>query len=222
MNSPRCHVTRLAIVLALAGLSGASGYAQGGGGGGSAGGGALRLDGTAGPITRFSSSENTRWGGRGSALSVLSDSRVQADLGLNGILHNTQWVVGPHVHVAVLVGLSMTLYSAIYLLFPIFTNGAQLYKEKWTSLHFWAHLLGGIGMGAFMGMAGLSGMLRRTLYVNGEFNTFMVLAALAGSLLLFAFLVFFFNIVLGIGLRGVIGIFLPARTDTKDLVPGEA
>jgi cytochrome c oxidase subunit I len=147
---------------------------------------------------------------------------MQADIGLNRILHNTQWVVGPHVHVAVLVGLSMTLYSAIYLLFPLLTNGAQLYSEKWTTVHFWAHLLGGIGMGAFMGMAGLSGMLRRTLYVNGEFNTYMILAALAGSLLLFAFLVFFFNIVLGIGLRGVIGIFMPARTDTKDLVPSEA
>jgi cytochrome c oxidase subunit 1 len=147
---------------------------------------------------------------------------MQADIGLNRILHNTQWVVGPHVHVAILVGLSMTLYSAIYLLFPILTNGAHLFSEKWTSVHFWAHLLGGIGMGAFMGMAGLSGMLRRSVYVNGEFNTYMVLAALAGSLLLFAFLVFFFNIVLGIGLRGVIGIFMPARTGTKELVPSEA
>jgi cytochrome c oxidase subunit 1 len=31
---------------------------------------------------------------------------MQADLGLNRILHNTQWIVGPHVHVAVLVGLN--------------------------------------------------------------------------------------------------------------------
>ncbi|HPS59616.1 MAG TPA: cbb3-type cytochrome c oxidase subunit I, partial [Spirochaetota bacterium] len=36
---------------------------------------------------------------------------IQADLGLNRILHNTQWIVGPHVHVAVLIGLTMTLYS---------------------------------------------------------------------------------------------------------------
>ena len=88
---------------------------------------------------------------------------MQADIGLNRILHNTQWVVGPHVHVAILVGLSMTLYSAIYLLFPLLTNGARLYSERLTSFHFWTHLLGGIGMGAFMGMAGLGGMLRRTL-----------------------------------------------------------
>ena len=37
---------------------------------------------------------------------------IQADVGLNRILHNTQWVIGPHVHVAVLVGLTMTLYAA--------------------------------------------------------------------------------------------------------------
>jgi cytochrome c oxidase subunit I len=144
---------------------------------------------------------------------------MQADIGLNRILHNTQWVVGPHVHVAVLVGLTMTLYSAIYFLFPILTNGAKLYSEKLARFHFWAQLLGGIGMGAFMGMAGLNGMLRRTIYPNGEFMPYMILAALAGSLLLLAFLAFFFNIVMSVGLKGVIGIFLPARTDTKELVP---
>ena len=144
---------------------------------------------------------------------------MQADLGLNRILHNTQWIIGPHVHVAVLVGLTMTLYSAIYLLFPIVTNGAKLYSEKLALFHFWAHLLGGIGMGAFMGMAGLQGMLRRSLYVNGEFNVYMVLAALSGSLLLLAFLAFFYNIVMSLGLKGVIAIFTPSKLDTTDPVP---
>ncbi len=144
---------------------------------------------------------------------------MQADLGLNRILHNTQWIVGPHVHVAILVGLTMTLYSAIYLLLPILTNGAKLWSDKLANFHFWAHLLGGIGMGAFMGMAGLQGMLRRTLYFEGEFNVYMILAALSGALLLLAFLAFFVNIVMTVGLRGVIGIFLPAKLKTKDLVP---
>jgi cytochrome c oxidase subunit 1 len=144
---------------------------------------------------------------------------MQADLGLNRILHNTQWIVGPHVHVAVLVGLTMTLYAAVYLLFPIVTNGAKLYSEKLAVFHFWTHLLGGIGMGAFMGMAGLQGMLRRSLYVNGEFNVYMILAALAGSLLLVGFLAFFFNIVMSLGLKGVIGIFTPSKLDTTDPVP---
>jgi cytochrome c oxidase subunit 1 len=146
---------------------------------------------------------------------------MQADLGLNRILHNTQWIIGPHVHVAVLVGLTMTLYAAIYLLFPIVTNGAKLYSDKLANVHFWAHLLGGIGMGAFMGMAGLHGMLRRSLYVNGEFSGYMILAALSGSLLLLAFLAFFSNIVMSLGLKGVMGIFMPAKLDTKDPVAGQ-
>ncbi len=144
---------------------------------------------------------------------------MQADLGLNRILHNTQWVIGPHVHVAVLVGLTMTLYSAIYLLLPLLTNGAKLWSQKLANFHFWAHLIGGIGMGAFMGMAGLHGMLRRALYFNGEFNTYMILAALCGALLLLAFLAFFINIVMTVGIQGVIGIFMPAKTKTKELVP---
>jgi cytochrome c oxidase subunit I len=144
---------------------------------------------------------------------------MQADIGLNRILHNTQWVIGPHVHVAVLVGLTMTLYSAVYLLFPIVTNGAKLYSQKLANFHFWAHLIGGIGMGAFMGMAGLKGMLRRTIYVNGEFDLYMILAAICGSLLLLAFLAFFFNIVMSVGLKGVIGIFTPSKLDKKQLLP---
>jgi cytochrome c oxidase subunit 1 len=147
---------------------------------------------------------------------------MQADIGLNRILHNTQWVIGPHVHVAILVGLAMTLYSAIYFLFPILTNGAQLFSQKLANFHFWCQLVGGIGMGAFMGMAGLHGMLRRSLYVNGEFNTYMVLAGLSGALLLVGFLAFFYNIVMSLGINGVIGIFMPSKLKTKDLLPTKA
>jgi cytochrome c oxidase subunit 1 len=132
---------------------------------------------------------------------------MQADVGLNRILHNTQWVVGPHVHVAVLVGLTMTLYSAIYILFPLLTNNASVYSQKLVNIHFWCHLTGGIGMGAFMGMAGLNGMLRRTIYTDGEFSIYMILAGLSGTLILIGFMAFFYNIVMSLGLRGVIGIF---------------
>ena len=144
---------------------------------------------------------------------------LQADIGLNRILHNTQWIVGPHVHVAILVGLTMTLYAAIYLLFPILTNGARLYSQKLANIHFWCHLLGGIGMGAFMGMAGLNGMLRRSLYLNGEYNIYMILAGICGGLILVAFLAFFFNIVMSVGINGVLGIFMPSKLKTKDLLP---
>ena len=146
---------------------------------------------------------------------------MQADVGLNRILHNTQWVVGPHVHVAVLIGLTMTLYAAIYILFPILTNGAKLYSQKLANIHFWCHLAGGIGMGAFMGMAGLKGMLRRSLYIEGEYNIYMIFAGICGGLLLIAFLSFFINIVMSVGLQGVVGIFRPSKMDPKILLPAK-
>jgi cytochrome c oxidase subunit 1 len=113
----------------------------------------------------------------------------------------------------------MTLYSAIYLLFPILTNGAKMYSQKLVNVHFWCHLIGGVGMGAFMGMAGLKGMLRRSLYVNGEFNLMMILAAICGTLLLIGFLAFFYNIVMSVGIKGVIDIFLPSKVKGKNLLP---
>jgi cytochrome c oxidase subunit 1 len=70
-----------------------------------------------------------------------------------------------------------------------------------------------------MGMAGLHGMLRRALYVNGEFNLYMILAAICGTLMFIGFITFFINIVLSVGLNGVIGIFTPAKKKTADLVP---
>ncbi len=144
---------------------------------------------------------------------------IQADIGLNRILHNTQWIMGPHVHVAILIGLTMTLYAAIYFLFPILTNGAKFYSQKLANFHFWAHLIGGIGMGAFMGMAGLNGMLRRTIYYDGEFSLYMILAGICGTLLILAFFAFLYNIIMSVGIKGVIGIFMPAKLKTTSLLP---
>jgi cytochrome c oxidase subunit 1 len=146
---------------------------------------------------------------------------IQADLGMNRILHNTQWIIGSHVHVAILVGLTMTLYAAIYLLLPIVTNGAKLYSQKLATAHFWLHLVGGIGMGSFMGMAGIDGMLRRSIYVDGEYNTYMMLAGVCGVLLLLAFAAFLFNIVMTIGVKGLIGVYSPAKINTRECVAAQ-
>ena len=139
---------------------------------------------------------------------------IQADMGMNRVLHNTQWIIGAHVHIALIVGLYMTLYSAVYVLWPIVTNNTKLYSSKLSNTHFWLHLIGGIGMGAFMGMAGLDGMLRRHLYVDGEFNTFMILAAISGSMILLAWVLFLSNIILSVGIKGLFGIFLPSEDKT--------
>jgi len=44
---------------------------------------------------------------------------------------------------------------------------------------------------------------------------------LCGAVLLLAFLAFFFNIVMSLGINGVIGIFLPSKTKTTDLLPSQ-
>ena len=139
---------------------------------------------------------------------------IQADMGMNRVLHNTQWIIGAHVHIALIVGLYMTLYSALFVLWPLVTNNTKLYSSKLANTHFWMHLIGGIGMGAFMGMAGLDGMLRRHLYVNGEFHFDMLMAAGFGTMLLVAWALFLFNIIMSVGLKGLIGIFLPAKDKT--------
>ena len=139
---------------------------------------------------------------------------IQADMGMNRILHNTQWIIFAHVHIALIVGLYMTLYSAVYVLWPIVTNNTTMFSKKLTWTHFWLYLIGGIGMGAFAGMSGLDGMLRRHLYVHGEFNTLMILAAICGTMVLVAWFLFLFNIVMSVGIKGLIGIFLPAEDKT--------
>ena len=67
---------------------------------------------------------------------------IQADLGMNRVLHNTQWVIGAHAHMQLLVGLGMTLYAALYTLFPMLTNDVKLKSNALTNFHFWAHLIG--------------------------------------------------------------------------------
>jgi cytochrome c oxidase subunit 1 len=144
---------------------------------------------------------------------------IQADLGMNRILHNTQWIIGTHVHVAILVGLTMTLYSAIYILLPILTNNSvKLYSQKLANIHFWLHLIGGIGMGAFMGMAGMDGMLRRAIYTEGEYSFYMILAGICGAMLLAAFAIFLYNIIMSFGVRGLLAIYKPAAIETNDAV----
>jgi cytochrome c oxidase subunit 1 len=49
----------------------------------------------------------------------------------------------------------------------------------------------------------------------------MLLAAVSGTLLLLAFLAFFYNIVMSLGIKGVLGIFTKSHLDKDILVPTE-
>lgn len=146
---------------------------------------------------------------------------LQADMGLNRILHNTQWIMFTHVHTALLVGLTMTLYAAIYTMWPLLTNNIKLYSQKLANFHFWAHLIGALGMSFFLGMSAMDGALRRYIYVDGEYNFFMIMGALCGVLIMVAWLAFLLNVIMSFGVKGLLGIYTPSKTNTKDLLPAE-
>ncbi|MCS7126293.1 MAG: cbb3-type cytochrome c oxidase subunit I [Aigarchaeota archaeon] len=119
---------------------------------------------------------------------------IQANYASNRFFHNTQWVIGIHGHIQLLVGLSSTLFAAIYALFPLLT-GKSL-NERLGNIHLILWTVGGLVMGLSMGLAGTQGMLRRTLYPMGlgVFETYMTVAVLGALMMALAFTVFLINI----------------------------
>jgi cytochrome c oxidase subunit 1 len=130
---------------------------------------------------------------------------IQANYALNRYLHNTQWVIGIHGHVQLLAGLSMTLFAVIYALAPIIT-GKEL-DSKLANIHLILFFAGSIIMGLAMGMAGTEGMLRRTLYSNGEFFSYMFIAIIGGLMIAAGYLTFIYNMLKTYGLKAIISVF---------------
>ena len=62
-----------------------------------------------------------------------------------------------------------------------------------------------------MGMAGSQGMLRRTFYEGGQFQGYTLVAIIGGVLIAIGFLAFLVNLVGTLGLRNVLGLFVPER-----------
>jgi len=136
---------------------------------------------------------------------------IQANYAVNRYFHNTQWIVGIHAHVQLLIGLGLTIFAAIYALFPMLT-GKQL-NERLADLQLLLWTLGALVMGLSMGLAGVAGMLRRMLYLNGlgPYQSFMN-AALVGAIILAAgYAVFIVNILRTVGLRAIINVFYQRR-----------
>ena len=135
---------------------------------------------------------------------------VQANIGLNLVLHNTQWVIGIHAHAMLLLGLAMLLFAVIYALVPMLTS-IDLRFQRLADLHFWGWLVGGLLMTFAMGLAGTQGMLRRTLYDTGAFTPHMAVAMAGALLMSVAFLAFLANIVASLGWRNVLSLLVPER-----------
>lgn len=133
---------------------------------------------------------------------------VQADLGANTLLHNTQWVIGTHAHMMMIVGLGMTLFAVLYFILPMVTNNLPIRYPWMGKLHFWLLLVGGVGMSVSMGYAGMSGMLRRHMYEGVTvFEPYMIAALVFGLLVVASYVVLMYNLVSSIGLKGLLQIF---------------
>ncbi|MGI6207064.1 MAG: cbb3-type cytochrome c oxidase subunit I [Anaerolineae bacterium] len=133
---------------------------------------------------------------------------IQANVGLNVVLHNTQWVVNPHAHVLLMVGLGNLLFAVVYALLPMLTN-LEARSRTLTNLHFWAWTGGTLLMTTAMGTAGAQGMLRRMLYFGGEFRGYMILAAIGAVVAGIGFLAFLANLLWTLGLPNILSLVLP-------------
>ena len=139
---------------------------------------------------------------------------IQANYAVNRYFHNTQWVVGIHAHVQLLLGLGATIFAAIYALFPLLT-GKQL-NERLSNLQLILWTTGALVMGLSMGVAGVNGMLRRMLYINGlgPFQEYMNAALIGAIILASGYGVFLLNIVRAVGLRTLLSIFYSPHKPT--------
>jgi cytochrome c oxidase subunit 1 len=136
---------------------------------------------------------------------------VQANLGLNVVLHNTQWVISTHAHTMLLTGLSMLIFAVIYALIPMLTK-LEIRSKRLVDIHLWAWLLGSLMMAYSMGWAGVLGMLRRMLYDVPNIYQPESAIALAGALLLtVGFMAFLVNILMTLGWKNLVELVKPER-----------
>ncbi|HEY76155.1 MAG TPA: cbb3-type cytochrome c oxidase subunit I [Thermoflexia bacterium] len=136
---------------------------------------------------------------------------TQANLGLNVILHNTQWVIMTHAHTMLLTGLSSLLFAVIYALVPMLT-GKEIRSRALTLAHFWFWMVGSVLMTYVMGMAGSQGMLRRMLYPQpNPYQTYLNVAWVGGILMAVGFLAFLVNIIATLGWEAVLSLVVERK-----------
>jgi cytochrome c oxidase subunit 1 len=136
---------------------------------------------------------------------------VQANLGLNVVLHNTQWVISTHAHTMLLTGLSMLIFAVIYALIPMLTK-LEIRSKRLVDIHLWAWLVGSLMMAYSMGWAGVLGMLRRMLYdAPNPFQSESTIAVGGALLMTVGFLAFLINILMTLGWKNLVEVIKPER-----------
>ena len=116
--------------------------------------------------------------------------------------------IGPHAHFLLLGGLGSLLFAVIYALLPLLTK-LEVPNNGLVTIHLWGWIIGTLGMTYCMGLAGARGMLRRTLYSNGEFEPYMLVALAFSVLIMVGFVAFLVNVLNTLGLKRTLSLALP-------------
>jgi cytochrome c oxidase subunit I len=135
---------------------------------------------------------------------------IQANTGLNLIFHNTQWVIALHAHTFLLTAVSSLVFAVLYALVPMLTKKDFRYPQL-VNPHLWIWILGAVLNAYAMGMAGSQGMLRRTIYEQGMFQGYVVVALAGGVLMGVGLVIFLVNVIATLGLAETVGLFIPDR-----------
>jgi len=136
---------------------------------------------------------------------------IQANVGLNLVFHNTQWVVALHAHTFLLTGVGMLLFAVIYALIPMLTK-LEIRSQWLANVHFWFWIVGSVVMAYAMGMAGSRGMLRRTIYpLPNPYQPYLAVAMVSALLMTVGFVAFLVNIVGTLGWANVLSLVVPER-----------
>jgi cytochrome c oxidase subunit 1 len=147
---------------------------------------------------------------------------LQANLGLNLVFHNTQWVVALHAHTFLLTGVGTMLFAVLYALVPMLTK-LEYRSKALVNIHFWFWMVGSVVMAYAMGMAGSQGMLRRTFYEGARYQPYTFVAIIGGSLVAIGFLAFLVNLIGTLGLVNVLSLFVPEKwLAGRQAAPSEA
>jgi cytochrome c oxidase subunit 1 len=134
---------------------------------------------------------------------------IQANVGLNVVLHNTQWVISTHAHTMLLTGLSMLIFAVIYALIPMLTK-LEMRSQGLVDLHLWAWLIGSLTMAYSMGWAGVLGMLRRMLYdVPNPYQSESTIALIGAIILSVGFVAFLVNVLITLGWKNLVSLVVP-------------
>ncbi len=135
---------------------------------------------------------------------------IQANIGLNVVFHNTQWVVALHAHTFLLTGLGSLLFAVVYALVPMLTK-LEIKSKALVNAHLWFWLIGSVAMAYAGGWSGVEGMLRRTIYYDGMYAAYQLAELIGAGLVAVGFVAFLLNVVLTLGWKNIVGLVLPEK-----------